>query len=169
MPRATVRTERAARTLAAVLALAAVLLASAACGTGPGAGGDETTATARDAEVFFPQQRPGGEALMAETSGELVLDDEGCLRVKTTPKDPGTTPVWPASYGLDTSGDGVRVLDEEGRVAAKVGERVYMGGGEIPKGQVNLADERMSKELFERCPGEYWIVGSEVKMLNGQG
>jgi hypothetical protein len=106
---------------------------------------------------------------MAETSGELVLDDEGCLRVKATPKDPGTTPVWPAGYGLDATGGEVRILDEEGRVVAKVGERVYVGGGETPKDHVTLADERTERELFERCPGEYWIVGSEVRMLRQQG
>jgi hypothetical protein len=164
MPRGGVRTERAARTLAAALTLAAVSLA--ACGADPPTGGGETTAPAR---VFFPQQPPGGESMMAETSGELVLDDEGCLRVKATPKDPGATPVWPADYELDANGDEIRVLDEEGRVAAKVGEEVYMGGGEIPKGQVTLTDEQMLRELFERCPGEYWIVGSEVRMLHQQG
>jgi hypothetical protein len=168
MPRGAMRVERAVRMLATVSVLA-VSLASAACGAGPGAGGDETTATASDAEVLFPQQRPGGESMMAEISGELVLDDDGCLRVKATPKDPGRTPVWPAGYGLDTSGGEVRVLDEEGRIAAKVGERVYMGGGEIPKGQIKLADERMAKELFERCPGGYWVVGSEVKILHQHG
>lgn len=107
--------------------------------------------------------------MMAETSGELVLDDEGCLRVEEHPGHADKVPVWPAGYGLDTSGGEVRVLDEEGRVAAKVGERVYMGGGEIPKGQIKLGDEGMSKKLFERCPGTYWVVGSEVKILHQHG
>ena len=56
---------------------------------------------------------------------------------------------------LDTSGDEASVLDEEGRVAARVGEKVYMGGGGICEDQVTLADERMLRELFECWPGEY--------------
>ena len=107
--------------------------------------------------------------MMSETSGELVLDDEGCLRVKTAPRGPGAIPVWPAVFELDESGGEVSVLDEEGRVVARVGERVYMGGGEIPRDQIELANERMRRELFERCPGDYWIVGSEVKMLDERG
>ena len=168
MPRGALRTRRAAGWLVSGLALAALFL-PAACGGGPGAKGDETTASSRDTGVLFPRQRPGTEALMSETSGELVLDDEGCLRVKTTPEGPGATPVWPAAFESNTSGGEVSVLDGEGRVVARVGERVYMGGGEIPRHQIELADERMRRELFERCPGDYWIVGSEVKMLEERG
>ncbi len=101
--------------------------------------------------------------MMAEISGKLVLDDEGCLRIEEHPGHTVTVPIWPAGFEPDTSGDEVSVLDDEGRVAATVGERVYMGGGGVPKDRVTLADEGMLRELFERCPGEYWIVGSEVR------
>ncbi len=107
--------------------------------------------------------------MMAEINGKLVLDDEGCLRIEEPPGHKDTVPIWPAGYELDTSGGKVRVLDEEGRVAATVGEEVYMGGGVIPKDQVTLADERRLRELFGRCQGEYWIVGSEVRTLQQQG
>jgi hypothetical protein len=169
MPCGTVRAERGFGRLVTALMLAAVLLATAACGTGPGAGGDQTTASARATEVFFPQQRQGGELMMAEISGKLILDDEGCLRLEEHPGHADTVPVWPAGFELDTSSGEVRVLDEEGRVAARVGKEVYVGGGGIPKDQVTLADEQMLRELFERCPGQYWIVGSEVRMLDRQG
>jgi hypothetical protein len=165
MARGAVWAERAAPRLAAGLAIAVVVLATAACGAGPGAGGDETTTSAPRAEVFFPQQRPGGESMMAETSGELILDDEGCLRVKANPKDPGTTPVWPADYELDAGGGDVRVLDEEGRVAASVGQEVFMGGGEVGSIEgISAVDERTARELRERCPGEYWLVGTVVRI-----
>jgi hypothetical protein len=157
---------RAARRLATALTLAAVLL-TAACGGGPDPGGDETT-SAQGAEVFFPRQQAGGESMMAEVSGTLVLDDEGCLRIEEHPGHTDTVPIWPAGFELDTSGDEVSVLDEEGQVAATVGEKVYMGGGGVPKDRVALADERMHRELFERCPGKYWIVGSEVRTLQQQ-
>ena len=105
---------------------------------------------------------------MAEVSGKLVLDDEGCLRIEEHPGHTETVPIWPANFELDTSGDEVSVLDEEGRVAATVGEKVYMGGGGVPKDRVTLADERMLRALYKRCPGEYWIVGSEVRPLQRQ-
>ena len=107
--------------------------------------------------------------MMAEISGKLVLDDGGSLRMEEHPGHIDTVPIWPAGFELDTRGDEASVLDEEGRVAARVGEKVYMGGGGIPEDRVTLADERMLRELFERCPGEYWIVGSEVKTLQQQG
>jgi len=119
--------------------------------------------------IFFPQQRQGAESMMAEISGKLVLDGEGCLRIQQHAGHAETVPIWPAGFELDTGGGEVSVRDEEGRVAATVGEKVYMGGGGIPKDQVTLADERMRRELFERCPGEYWIVGSEVRTLERQG
>ena len=107
--------------------------------------------------------------MMAEISGKLVLDDEGCLRIEEPPGHTDTVPIWPTDFELDTSGEEVSVLDEEGRVAATVGEKVYMGGGGVPKDRVTLADEKMLRELFERCPGEYWIVGSEVRTIQRQG
>ncbi len=107
--------------------------------------------------------------MMAEVRGKLILDDEGCLRIEEHPGHAEAVPIWPAGFELETGSDEVSVLDDEGRVAATVGEEVYMGGGVIPKDQVTLADERMSRELFERCPGEYWIVGSEVRVLHQQG
>ncbi len=151
------------------LTLAAVLLTAACGGGGPGSGGDETTAPSGGSEVFFPRQQAGGEAMMAEISGKLVLDDEGCLRIEEHPGHADTVPIWPAGFELDTSGGEVSVLDGEGRVAATVGDRVYMGGGGVPKDRVTLADEGMLRELFERCPGEYWLVGSEVRPLQQQG
>ena len=47
------------------------------------------------------------------------------------------------------------MLDERGRVVARVGETVYMGGegGRAFEGR---------RELQERCPGIYWTVGTEV-------
>jgi hypothetical protein len=40
---------------------------------------------------------------IAGLGGKLVLDDEGCLRVKPSADYPDdTTPIWPADYGLDT-------------------------------------------------------------------
>jgi hypothetical protein len=54
--------------------------------------------------------------MMAGYRGELVLDDEGCLRIEG---QGSVVPIWPSDYELDTGSD---------RIAARVGEEVYMSG-----------------------------------------
>ena len=93
------------------------------------------------------------------------MDDESCLRVNNRGgKDPyGFVPIWPPDFRLAAEGDDVRILDEGGRLAAKVGEQVRMGGGEATE-TLGGVDERTARELRERCPGNYWIVGGEVRI-----
>ncbi len=75
-------------------------------------------------------------------------------------------PVWQANYALGTEGEGIVVLEGEGRVAARVGAKVYMGGGEVGQALkgINAVDERTKRELSERCPGTYWLVGLGVSI-----
>ncbi len=133
-----------------------------------------TAASHRDGpqgKVFFPKQPSKPNAyMMAEISGKLVLDDEGCLRIEEPPNHTETVPIWPVDFELDTSGGEVRVLDKEGRVVGQVGKPIEMGGGELPSrdtsatAQSMLENEAMVRELFERCPGYYWIVGTGVRI-----
>lgn len=126
-------------------------------------GGSDPRGSSSDPEVFFPRQAFGGEGgMMALTEGRLTLDGEGCLRIETPGYAP--VPVWPADFGLDTGDDGVRVLDREGRLVGRVGQKISLGGGGIPKGTLegnDLLDKRTLDELLERCPGGYWLVTAE--------
>lgn len=49
---------------------------------------------------------------------------------------------------------------------AKVGEMVYMDGGEVGNSLRNpgAVDERTMRETHERCPGPCWLVGFEVTL-----
>ena len=55
------------------------------------------------AEIFFPKQRPKGIAYDSLARGRLVVDGEGCLRLRD---GAGTTvPLWPPDYELDAGED----------------------------------------------------------------
>jgi hypothetical protein len=59
----------------------------------------------------------------------------------------------------------MRVLEARGRLRAKVGERVRLGGGYtkrsiLEQGPVPL-EAKTARELFERCPGRYFLTQDE--------
>jgi hypothetical protein len=68
------------------------------------------------------------------------------------------------AFKLDKADGEVRVLNSKGRVVARVGEAVYMGGGESPISGNEAVDERTKQELQERCPGRYWIAAPPVRI-----
>jgi hypothetical protein len=129
-----------------------------ACGGG-GSDQDSTsfvTITAEDGgEVFFPRQRPTEPEALAE--GELVLED-GCLRLRQDGS--GLVFIWPPGFMPRADGDRIQVLDGEGSVMATVGEQIEMGGGFLDTLEgLDSVDEELARELSERCPGSYWLVG----------
>jgi hypothetical protein len=81
--------------------------------------------------------------------------------------------LWAPQYELDTGGDGIRVLDKKGRVVARVGEKVIMGGGGIDRKTLkehSFMGEQPMRELFERCSGNvYWMVLDGDMHLSSQG
>ena len=124
---------------------------------------ETTMGSSPDAEVFFPKLKKSVPTPLVMTIGELSVDEAGCLRVadKWARDERGWTPLWTPQYELDTRGGEVQVLDAKGRVVARVGEEVRMGGGGIDRASLeesNFMDERLMRQLFERCPGDYWIV-----------
>ena len=116
------------------------------------------------AGVFFPKQRPVPIGTPdARGSGELAVDGEGCLRMKADADGAGYVPLWPADFELD-GGVPMQVLNENGRVVARVGEEVVMGGGSVGRETLQeneVLDERTKRTLFERCPGPYFLADPE--------
>jgi len=117
------------------------------------------------AGAFFPKQRPDPIGYPdARGSGRLVVDEAGCLRMKAGEDDLGRVPLGPSGFELDITGGNIRVLDGNGRVAARVGEEVVMAGGDVPREALegnNVLDERTKRLLFERCPGPYFLASPE--------
>jgi len=60
---------------------------------------------------------------------------------------------------LDLEGSGIRVLDADGAVVARVGEEASLGGGGISDRMVReRVGDRTAREPLERCPGSYFLV-----------
>ena len=142
--------------------LALCLVAFAACDPdaawrGPGAS---------PPEVFFPELKKAELTPLVVAKGKFFLGDRGCLRVNDpgAKGDLGFVPLWTPQYELGTGNDGIRILDGRGRVVARVGEKVIMGGGGIDRKTLeehDFVDERPMRELFERCSGnDHWMVSN---------
>ena len=129
---------------------------------GRSAGEIDICATPEVPGVAFPRQGPieGPRVVMqALLVGRLVLVD-GCLRIESPHGDESQLPIWPPEFGLAAEGEQIQVLDGEGRVVARVGEEVYMGGGGgSAEGLANCVRE----QLPAACTGPYWIVGEGVR------
>ena len=100
--------------------------------------------------------------MMAEIRGDLALDRRGCLRVRL--RDGSYVVVWPSGFRPASSNGGVRILDREGDLVARVGETVYLAGGETTVRGNEAVDGRTRRNLLERCPGPYWLAAPPVRM-----
>jgi hypothetical protein len=102
----------------------------------------------------------------AAFTGTLVVDKSGCLRLQ--PGDlRGHLPVWPPVYSLGTEGGETVVLGDRGRVVARVGGEIEVGGGEIRKGEAGGSYEEKRREFGvpERCQGPLWMVVPPVREI----
>ncbi len=86
--------------------------------------------------------------MAAGLEGKLV-NVRGCLRVKAKEDSDGYLLIWPHDVSLKEEVGGVHILDSEGKVVARVGQKVSIGGGSPPAGY----------EAPTKCPGPYWLVG----------
>ena len=128
--------------------------------------GEEVSAVAPDeptvvsipgSTLWFPRQKSVKGPLVQRTAlngGELILDGD-CLRVgRPNPiyrnQNPNLVVVWPAGFTPHIEDGVVQIRNGAGRTIARVGDKIYMGGGETwfkPKGTDS-----------DRCPGKYWIA-----------
>lgn len=138
-----------------LIAASLAAVAAVACGT-------VSSSPSSDRDVFFPKHEAGAvpDALVG---GKLISDEQGCIRLEV----PGANPtlIWSPDYELGIGGnDKVQILDGEGRVAAKVGDEVTLGGGFVGDSLEGIGGVSFwtKRELRERCPGPYWYAG-EVK------
>lgn len=125
--------------------------------------------TAED-EVFFPRHEEG-EVPATLAGGRLALDDEGCIRLVTARNRSRATLIWPPTYAARAEAGEIRILDEGGRVVARVGDEVRIGGGFIGKMRalegISGVNEQTKRELIQRCPGEYFYAAPYISPIRG--
>jgi hypothetical protein len=105
---------------------------------------------------FFPAQRdPEAVQMQARMEGRLILD-EGYLRLKPILHESYMV-IWPYGYTVRLENSIVQVLDADGRVVARAGDWIVLGGGEIDSAEGIEAS--IGQSLPSDCTGPYWIAG----------
>ena len=95
----------------------------------------------------------------------LLVAQEGCLRIESRDSEVSYVPIWPPGYELSFASGAIDVVDETGKARARVGEGIYMGGGEVHLlERIPAIDAQTKRALAERCSGPYWIVGAGTRL-----
>ncbi len=117
--------------------------------------------------IYFPQLKPGERVFMeAELIGELVVVNS-CIRVNSREGDTSYLVIWPPEFTLATENDLVQIRNEVGEVVARIGEEVYMTGGERPANTAWLS-QQLREKLPDTCPEPYWVVGEQVRLFESE-
>jgi len=108
-----------------------------------------------DPSVHFPQLKVhSGSFMESILAGKLELIDD-YLRVN------GTLIIWQPDYFVHNNEGKIEILDREGNVVGRVGEGIFMGGGEIPFEFVNSL---IKEPLPEDCKGPFWLQGAGTRL-----
>ncbi len=117
--------------------------------------------------IYLPLQAPSNASMEALIESTLVEVD-GCLRLVDEDYPDGFMVIWRHDHDLRAGDEAIEVLNGQGEVIGRVGERLVAGGGafESPYAGEQLA-ETIPGLPVELCPGPFWILG-EIKPLNEQ-
>ena len=157
---AAVRAVTDGRSASLQVLLVSLLVALVAVGCSGGEGGGQEAS----ARIFPTHDAPlgtdnGGHYF----AGQLALN-EGCLRAEV-PEDPNTPAsswllIWPSAFTLDTEDGALRIVDENGRIAARVGDNIRLSRATVSYQEAQ--DQGLIQGLSEECAGPYVLVGDEV-------
>lgn len=108
-----------------------------------------------DPSVHFPQLKTASASYMqALLTGKLTLKD-GYLRVHDE------LIIWQPDYFVHNNEGTIEILDRDGKVVGRVGEEIYMGGGEIP---MPPEDKFLKEPLPPDIEGPFWLQGGGTRL-----
>lgn len=98
---------------------------------------------------------PGEVYLTASASGILGLRN-GCFVIGET------SIVWPSNARLVRDAEGrISILNTISGKSVRVGDRIAMGGGEVPRLQANVLEEGAVN--LARCPAPFFLADNEFR------
>ena len=110
---------------------------------------------------FFPVLAETAQGYpLSSARGRLVVEG-GCLRLRSLLPafgfffGPSQLLIWPNAYTTRIDGQSTLVLDGKGTVVARVGQIIYVGGGQITR---EAAATSIEGNLPDSCHGPYWMV-----------
>jgi hypothetical protein len=126
---------------------------------------DSSFATTPDA-LFFPVQKEIDPLHIYPTAlfeGKLVLDNCN-LRLKPYWGkgdfwSKGDLPIWSYGFSLRIEGKKIQIIDNYGQVVARVGDKIKVGGGEVP---AEIVEKYIGQPLPENSTGPYWLVSKVI-------
>ena len=120
--------------------------------------------------VIFPRHdAPLGTDRGGEYFAAQLILREGCLRAEVSPShdanDPGSwLLIWPNGFAFETEPGTTRVVDELGRVVARVGDHVRLSRAAFTFEQAT--ERELVTGLSEDCADPYFLVGDEVSAFD---
>ena len=121
--------------------------------------------TSDDQVIYLPVQPPSGDSMMALMEGTLVEVD-GCLRMEDGYYADGWLVLWPFGSDIRVVDDRIEVINEDGKLVARVGDRMRAGGGAVEntRGMAGL-NEMIPGMPIDGCPGPYWVAAPLETMV----
>jgi len=109
-----------------------------------------------DDSIYFPQLKTRSTSFMeALLIGSLEVEN-GCLLAYQEGSDRPITIVWQTDHFLNNNEGSIEMLDRDGKVVARVGETIYLGGGEIGR----IEDDKLQAPIPEHCSSSpLWLMG----------
>ena len=119
-------------------------------------------------EVYFPKQHGtlGTDQEMERFDGKLVLNRK-CLEVDAAIRDRDRALfhsdrpliIWPNSFTLSVEQEVVGIVDDAGRVVARVGDAINFSA--VAVSYQEALEHGGLREITPACSGPYWVVGDD--------
>ncbi len=127
---------------AGVLSLLLITCTLIACQERFPAADDVEVLTVEEPYLQFHRDKTTANRMYMDALGEGMLTlQDGCLRLGE--EEDGPVILWPRGYAPRAVGADIEVLDDKGRVVARTGTMLSIGGGAIGKD-------------LDRCHGPIW-------------
>ena len=130
--------------------------------------GSTSTHPGSNRKIIFPiQQLINGERVSLDglTQGILVASDS-CIRLNEDNSDLSFMIIWPPDYNYSIEDEMISVLNGDGTLMAKVGNKVKISGGGVEI--FSALPKYIQDQTSSICAPPYWLMGDEIYVIDGE-